>query len=603
MSESSCTFDACCDRGYLSQGKCICDYGFFGDYCESKISEIFTPQYYIFIGLFCIVFLYTLINASYQLYHKIFDKNLTIEEKSQKSIKLLVATPVNIILTLSCLLSLVKLLWLILDPLQVYQGRTIVFEHVLNDISYTILLYIYGYILITWYTMYAEISYYLSNQNNNENNQKNESNPLIYKHYKKVVKLRLFLVLLIQIAVSIFTGLRLEIDYPHFAMICYSFLLINFFIFIFEFALYGIKLQNCIRQQFKQFQQEKKKKIKNLITMKEELQQQLEQIEADVSFQQNNQIQKIEISPSIKSSRRPSEDLPQVIVSVLNNQKDRQRKKNVTFCKNSSSFMYYRQGSHQNINTNNEIKEVIAEQVEMNEGGTNIVQNINNESCCLDESIKEIDWICDKQDQEIIKNAIQRKLEIVRDAKEKVHCDQVQIVIPQKLNNQKQIEISNLSDQSQDQIYTQIGQQIDAFEQQKDLEDQQLQQKSSSFDADKNILKKIMLLVLLGIIYEIMFGIMSIIALISEAIYSTPIGTIIYLYISCTLQFLSLFNVLKLFKDFRTQQSQNFIWIQKIGSKKTDLNQNYSFIIPQEYKQEDDMLRKFESRINLITLY
>lgn len=37
-------------------------------------------------------------------------------------------------------------------------------------------------------------------------------------------------------------GLRLEIKYPHFAVACYSFLLINFIIFIVEFALYGIKL-------------------------------------------------------------------------------------------------------------------------------------------------------------------------------------------------------------------------------------------------------------------------------------------------------------------------------------------------------------------------
>ncbi|CAD8148352.1 unnamed protein product [Paramecium octaurelia] len=81
MSDSSCSSDTCCDRGLLNLGDCICDYGFFGDNCGEQISEIFTPQYYIFIGLYCLVFLYTLLNASYQLYHKIFDKNLTIQEK------------------------------------------------------------------------------------------------------------------------------------------------------------------------------------------------------------------------------------------------------------------------------------------------------------------------------------------------------------------------------------------------------------------------------------------------------------------------------------------------------------------------------------------
>ncbi|CAD8068769.1 unnamed protein product [Paramecium sonneborni] len=599
MSDSQCSFDACCDRGYVSLGDCICDFGFFGDHCEQKISDIFTPQYYIFIGLYCLVFLYTLINASYQLYHKIFDKSQTIQEKSQISIKLLVKSPINIILTLSCLLSLVKLLWLILDPLQLYKGRIIIFEHILNDISYTLLFYIYGYLLIIWYSMYAEISFNISNHNNNENNQKNNTTKLICKHYKKVVKLRLFLEFFIQLVLSIFTGLRLEIEYPYFAMLCYSFLLINFFIFIFEFAIYGRKLQSCIHKQLKQFYSQKKKKIMSLMSMKEELQKQLEQIQADGAIQQNSQIKKVENSPQ-KSLRRPSEDIPQVVVP---SQKDRLRKKNVTFCKNNSSIMYYRQESQQNIKIKNEIIEVIAEQTENSERGTNVVQNINNESCCLDEQIKEIDWIYNKQDQEIMQNTIQIKLKIVRDTKEKVHSDQ-ENVIPQKLNNKKQIDSSNLSDLSQDQTYyTQIGQQIDVYEQQKYLEEQQLQLKSSSLEADKNILSQIMLLVSLGIIYEVMFGIMSIIALINEAIYSTPIGTIVYLYVSNSLQFFSLLNVLKLFKDFYNQQIKNLIWISKIGSKKTDLNQNYSFIIPQEYKQDDEMLKKFESRINLITLY
>ncbi|CAD8164234.1 unnamed protein product [Paramecium pentaurelia] len=81
MSESSCSWDACCDRGLLNLGSCICDYGFFGDHCDQQISDIFTSQQYVFIGLYCLVFLYTLLNASFQLYNTIFDKNLTLQQK------------------------------------------------------------------------------------------------------------------------------------------------------------------------------------------------------------------------------------------------------------------------------------------------------------------------------------------------------------------------------------------------------------------------------------------------------------------------------------------------------------------------------------------
>lgn len=42
---------------------------------------------------------------------------------------------------------------------QFQRGQTIIIEHIINDITYTILFYIYGYLLIVWYSMYDEISF------------------------------------------------------------------------------------------------------------------------------------------------------------------------------------------------------------------------------------------------------------------------------------------------------------------------------------------------------------------------------------------------------------------------------------------------------------
>lgn len=41
----------------------------------------------------------------------------------------------------------------------IQRGKTIIVEHILNDITYTILFYIYGYLLIVWYSMYDEVSF------------------------------------------------------------------------------------------------------------------------------------------------------------------------------------------------------------------------------------------------------------------------------------------------------------------------------------------------------------------------------------------------------------------------------------------------------------
>ncbi|CAD8064760.1 unnamed protein product [Paramecium primaurelia] len=120
----------------------------------------------------------------------------------------------------------------------------------------------------------------------------------------------------------------------------------------------------------------------------------------------------------------------------------------------------------------------------------------------------------------------------------------------QKSIIKKQIDSSNLSDQRQDQTqYTQRVQQIDVFEQQKYLEEQQLSQKSNILESDKNILYQIMLLIFLGITYEIIFELcVQLLQLMKPFIQ----------HISSTLQFLSLFNIFILFKCFRSQKIKSF---------------------------------------------
>lgn len=65
------------------------------------------------------------------------------------------------------------------------------------------------------------------------------------------------------------------------------------------------------------------------------------------------------------------------------------------------------------------------------------------------------------------------------------------------------------------------------------------------------------------------------------------------------LQFLSLFVVIKLFRDVKSKEILNLIWIQRIGNKRNKINQNYTFYIPENQKLEDDSKKKFEKRINM----
>lgn len=119
------------------------------------------------------------------------------------------------------------------------------------------------------------------------------------------------------------------------------------------------------------------------------------------------------------------------------------------------------------------------------------------------------------------------------------------------------------------------------------------------------ILNKIQWLIYFGVILEICFIALTLSILLSELL-STPeginldnIGTLIYLYVSSMLQFLSLFVVIKLFRDVKSKEILNLIWIQRIGNKRNKINQNYTFYIPENQKLEDDSKKKFEKRINM----
>ena len=87
------------------------------------------------------------------------------------------------------------------------------FERILAEIVYTILFYIFGILLMVWYTMYDEISFNISERNNNSKSQllfrdelKVDTRKWIFVYYKNIMKIRLFFVLLIQLTISTLNG-------------------------------------------------------------------------------------------------------------------------------------------------------------------------------------------------------------------------------------------------------------------------------------------------------------------------------------------------------------------------------------------------------------
>ncbi|CAD8162908.1 unnamed protein product [Paramecium octaurelia] len=574
----------CCDKGIVIDGKCLCDVGAFGDECQKNLQDIFIGPYYTFQGVYCAAFLIILFITIRQFQVSLKTSKIPAYYTCLQYALALIGSPQNYILVLTIILSLCKLIWLILDPFEVYKGKTIVIERLLSEVVYTILFYIYGCLLIVWYTMYDEISF-----NVYANKEKRK---FIFKYYKEVLKFRLFIVLLVQITVSTMNGLRKGVQYPAFLMFCYIFLLFNFFIFIFEFLVYGQSLQECIRKQIQNCKHQ-------FLELQKQNNDQIEQISQNDSFSKSpesmNKYVRMSRQVSIEDQKNEVKQIeevkPKIAVTKIKSVSFAR-----TFIKRVRGSSFFRQESQKEIKQiKNQDNNSDSNQVDNQYQAQQQVGEIN--SCCLQEDQQNgIDW--ENNDDRITQqDTIKQQIKSVKETKQIVEKRKLQEKstpqFKQKLQNENK-KLSQISNSSQDQKTQQIHYQSDEYQ-------EQYNNKSANLAIDKQILFKIQLLVYFGIIFEILFGGLSITVLVTDLI-RDPVGQLIYLYGSSTLQFFSLITVLKLFHDIKRQEIKNLIWIQKVGSKKNKINQDFIFTIPEDQK-DDEQKVKLEQRINMITLY
>ncbi|CAD8175969.1 unnamed protein product [Paramecium pentaurelia] len=585
---SQCEIE-CCDKGIVIDGKCRCDIGAFGDECFDNLQDLYIAPYYTFQGVYCAAFVFILFITIRQFQASLKTSKIPSYYTCLQYGYALIGSPQNYILVLTIILSTCKLIWLILDPFEIYKGKTIVIERLLSEVVYTLLFYIYGCLLIVWYTMYDEISFNVY--------QNKEERKFIFKYYKEILKLRLFIVFLVQITVSTMNGLRKGVQYPAFLMFCYIFLLVNFFFFIFEFLIYGKSLQKCIKEQIQNCKRQFLEQQKNNNDQIDQIPQNDSMSKSPESMQRylrmSRQVsiedQKNEFKDEIKQIE---EVKPKIAVTKIKSVSFAR-----TFIKGMRGSAFFRQESQKQLKS--------IKKQDNNKADSNLNQNENQfqqeqqieemNSCCLQEDQQnEIKWEND-DDRQTYQETIKLQIKAVKETKQMAEKRKQQETLTPKQkykNDNKQLNYMNNS--LEDQKTQQLRYQSDEYQ-------EKFNNKSANLVVDRQILFKIQLLVYFGIILEILFGGLSITVLLTDLI-RNPVGQLIYLYGSSTLQFFSLITVLKLFRDIKNQEIKNLIWIQKVGSKKNKINQNFMFSIPIEQK-DDEQKQKLEQRINMITLY
>ncbi|CAD8107613.1 unnamed protein product [Paramecium primaurelia] len=597
MRQENCEVE-CCDKGIMIEDKCKCDIGSFGDDCYHNLQDIYVAPYYTFIGIYCVAFFLILFITIRQFQTSLKTQRIPSYYTCYQYAYALIGSPQNYILVLTIVLSICKLIWLILDPFEVYRGNTIVIERLLAEIVYTILFYIYGCLLIVWYTMYDEISY------NIYQGEVNKARKWIFTYYKETMKLRLFIVLLVQITVSTLNGFRKGVQYPIFLMICYIFLMANFFLFIIEFIIYGSSLQTCIKDQILVCRQQFKMQY---LGMEQAIQQQ--QMQKDESFSKSPESvqrvvkmskqvsieeQKNEIQDEVKQLEEPKIKIGQTKIKSVSFAR--------TFVKGLRGSSFFRQESQKQLKSNK------CNQQNQDQNSDQSAKDLDNQfkedpadeginSCCLNENqSNSIQWE-NGEDRQAYQDTVKMQIKAVKETKE--------IAEKRKESLQQQLQFQRYRERNDQKKQSYLGSSQQDYRtsiyQQSDEDQEKFNLKSSNLAIDRKILFKIQLLVYFGILLEILFGGLSIAVLITDLI-RDPIGVLAYLYASSTLQFLSLITVLKLFRDIKNQEIKNLIWIQKVGNQKNKINQQYVFSIPQDQKEDAQKL-KFEQRINMNTLY
>ncbi|CAD8074026.1 unnamed protein product [Paramecium sonneborni] len=615
----------CNGRGLYFDQTCQCDLGYFGAQCSVKLEEIHVISYFTFIGLFLILFILLLLFTVKQLQYSLNINQIPQFQRGLGYLKHFLSSPLNCILCLTILFNVLKILWLSLDPLKPFDGDKRVYERILAEVVYTILFYIYGILLMVWYTMYDEISFNISERNNNSKSQlvlsdefKIETRKWVFVYYKDVMKIRLFFVLLIQLAIStlngnikIQIGLRLSQKYQTILYIAYAILLLNFISFIFEFYLYGKSLNNCIESQLRRLDKdsiEQEQVVQEILVQANQQQ----QIVFSKNFLELQEVEKIK-SPETQdqqilrfSSQSESEENNEQIqtsraIVSLEKQKLSNKKKSVSFrkqqnIKNEISDQQKNIESQQDFEINKELqrshlKTIVSEEsFSSKEGGIHLKVN----SCLLNEddnAQENIKWDLD-QNRQNIKEIKKMQIKVVEKTK-------------QQVNEIKKYKKANLKVQNKDVFFDNQQQNDDrktkvqqGEDYQIEIQNQQKQIRTANLNADKKVIIKIQLLIYAGVFLEICFGGLSIVILLTDLL-KTPAGTLCYLYISAMLQYLSLITVLKLFRDVRSQEVLNLIWIQKVGNGKNKINQKYFFTIPRKQTRMDDSKKKFEKRINM----
>ncbi|CAD8082361.1 unnamed protein product [Paramecium sonneborni] len=583
---SQCEIE-CCDKGIVINGICRCDIGAFGDECYENLQDLYIAPYYTFQGVYCAAFLFILFITIRQFQASLKTSKIPSYYTCFQYAYALIGSPQNYILVLTIILSTCKLIWLILDPFEIYIGKTIVIERLLSEVVYTLLFYIYGCLLIVWYTMYDEISF---NVYKDKTKRK-----YIFKFYKEVLKFRLFIVFLVQITVSTMNGLRKGVQYPAFLMFCYIFLLANFFFFIFEFLIYGKSLQKCIKEQISnckvKFMEQQKLNNDQIdqIPQNDSLSKSPESIHRylRMSRQVSIEDEKNENKDEVKQTE---EIKPKIAVTKIKSVSFAR-----TFIKGMRGSSFFRQESLKQLKNLQKNQENKPENSQLENQFQQEQPEVQMNSCCLKEDqLNDLKWEND-DDRFTYQETVKQQIKAVKETKEQAEKRKLSEVQNQKSKSQNENKKLSLFNNCS------IEQQTQQLRYQSDEYQEKYNNKSANLVIDRQILFKIQLLVYFGIILEILFGGLSITVLLTDLI-RNPVGQLIYLYGSSTLQFFSLITVLKLFRDIKNQEIKNLIWIQKVGSKKNQINQNYFFTIPKDQK-DDEQKQKLEQRINMITLY
>jgi len=154
---SCSTPEDCSDRGMCIDSTCRCDIGWFGDICEDGLAVFWENGFFAYRVVFFIIYAAIGLWTFFVLLFRFKRERHFSPYGGCRFFFRIMKSPYNLCQMAIFLVSLVRVIWLAVDPFGYYDIVHRSVERLLAEMTYSLLFLVYTIVLWVWFKIYSDI--------------------------------------------------------------------------------------------------------------------------------------------------------------------------------------------------------------------------------------------------------------------------------------------------------------------------------------------------------------------------------------------------------------------------------------------------------------